>query len=173
MATLHANRSACLYNMKLYHESVQDVSTSLSLPYPENLHHKVLERRARCFLALNDLKRAMENFKTALTSLDMAGLNVEAKQRKEHDFTIMISLMTKTLEKQGEHRREQRKSVLPAVPELTNGVNEQYPSASNSVGFCESENEGRFAIANGDIQAGEWGVGCRLFVYLFVWFQGM
>lgn len=155
MATLHANRSACLYNMHYYHQAIDDIDTALSLPYPEHLHHKVLERKARCHLAINDLKQAVDSFKRALTSLDKSDLNLPAKQKKESDFSIMIELMMKSSTCRVENNKIKHDSCLPMVPQLTNGTNEQYPSASNSVGFCESETEGRYAVANGNIQAGE------------------
>lgn len=156
LSTLHANRSASLYNMNEYHHALNDISTALSLPYPDKLHHKVLERQAKCYLAINELKRAVHSFKQALTSLDKCDLNLPAKQKKESDFSTMIALLSKTLEKQGEQKKKLKaKPKLPAVPEVKSGRNKHFPSASDVVNFCESDVEGRYAVAGENIQAGK------------------
>lgn len=157
LSILYANRSACMYNMQLFHDVLSDINMCLSYPYPENLQYKVQERRARSYLALDDLKNAISAFKLALTALDKASgkLDMAARQKKEADFCIMIDLLTKTLSKQGKKMTKGKDNKTPIIPILSKVKNENYPSASSAVAFTESVTEGRYAVANENINAGD------------------
>lgn len=160
MSVLHANRSACLYNLQEYEASLEDISSAFALPYPKNIHHKLYERRAKCHMAYHELEPALDSFRKALTSLDDSKLDTNAKMKKSNDFTIMIELLTKSITnktnnmQKGKDKKKENTSKLPVVPQLSRESNKKYPSASNSVDFDSNPKEGRFAIAAERIEAG-------------------
>ncbi|KAB0792976.1 hypothetical protein PPYR_12596 [Photinus pyralis] len=45
LALAFANRSAVLYELKLYQECLRDITQAFSSNYPQHLHHKLLKRR--------------------------------------------------------------------------------------------------------------------------------
>ncbi|GLV37710.1 SET and MYND domain containing class 4 member 3 [Carabus blaptoides fortunei] len=156
LATIFANRSAALYHMKEYHRSLEDMDLSLSLPYPKNLKYKIQDRRARCYLALNDLSHALEIFKKTMSALEESNLTAENRLKKEADVAVMIAMLTKTLsETKAQKKYPNVKSELPPVPNLSGNRNKKYPSASNLVHFTEAPGEGRFAVAERNIDPGE------------------
>lgn len=62
MAIVYANRSAALYHMEDYNQSLRDIC--LAMPnYPKHLSHKLYERKARCHLAHKDFDDALQAFK--------------------------------------------------------------------------------------------------------------
>lgn len=128
----------------------------LSLPYPKNLEYKVQDRRARCYLALNDLSHAVETFKKTMSALAESNLTMEIRLKKEADVAVMIALLTKTLsETKAQKKQQNAKSELPPVPNVSGSKNKKYPSASNLVHFTNAPGEGRFAVAEGNIEPGE------------------
>jgi len=59
-----ANRSAALYHMKQYQLVLDDLTELYRVgAYPKNLQYKVAERKARCFLALEQRLSARDAFR--------------------------------------------------------------------------------------------------------------
>jgi len=63
-----ANRSACLYYLGEIKLCIADINLALASGYPPQLHYKLYERLAKCYVLLNDKEGAM---KAALTSKKM------------------------------------------------------------------------------------------------------
>jgi SET and MYND domain-containing protein 4 len=63
ISILYANRSAALYHLQDYKNSLKDMSRAISHNYPDHLLHKVRERQARCYLALKQSAEALCSFK--------------------------------------------------------------------------------------------------------------
>lgn len=57
-----ANRSAALYHLKQYEFALMDIEVALSMNYPKELSFKILDRKARCYLALKWNKEAILAF---------------------------------------------------------------------------------------------------------------
>lgn len=47
LAIALANRSAVLFSLKAYHLSLDDIKLAFDSGYPEELHFKLLERKAK------------------------------------------------------------------------------------------------------------------------------
>lgn len=62
-AIILANRSAALYHLERYIETLQDIKRSLDLKYPKEMSYKLLDRQARCYLALKQYPQAIHCFK--------------------------------------------------------------------------------------------------------------
>lgn len=134
---------------------MDDIEQCLKLPYPENIQYKVLERRARCYLALNELKSAVDSFKIAMPALGKSNLEAPSRLKKESDFSVMVALLSKTLKDGAPKKKgDNSKIALPPVPKFQS-KNENYPSACTSVKIENKPDEGRFAVANCNIEPGE------------------
>lgn len=156
LSTLYANRSAAYYFLNQYKNSLQDIELCLMLPYPEDLQYKVLERRARCHLALNNLKKAIDDFKSTMPSLLKSKLDSQNRQKKEYDISIMIALLSKTLSEGAPKKKpDAAKDVLPPVPKLAGKKNQNYPAASDLIRIERNPTEGRYGVANSEIKTGE------------------
>ncbi|XP_063244730.1 SET and MYND domain-containing protein 4 isoform X5 [Bacillus rossius redtenbacheri] len=151
MAVAVANRSAALYHLQDYQQTLDDIRLALSLGYPLQLHYKVLERRARCLLATNQLNDALEAFKTTLTCLDAAAkLPLDKRMKTQKNIQIMIAILLKN--------KSLENAPLPAtsrMPAPSRGVSPELPSASHAVAVEWSEQGGRFATATRDVAPGE------------------
>lgn len=62
LAIIIANRSAALYHLQQYEFALMDIDIALSMNYPKELTFKVLDRKARCYLALKWNKEAILSF---------------------------------------------------------------------------------------------------------------
>jgi hypothetical protein len=52
-------------------------------------------RKARCLLAIKQLKDALEAFRRTLTALDLAKLPAERKQKWQMDVQIMLTMLAR------------------------------------------------------------------------------
>ncbi|CAG2060348.1 unnamed protein product [Timema podura] len=145
-----ANRSAALYHLKQYQPALDDIAFVSTLDYPLELSYKVLDRKARCLLAMNQLKDALEAFKATLKALDGAKLPDERRMKWQSDIQIMIAMLVRN--------KELTNDPLPpsvtVLPHVSGGRNKHYESASAAVNVCRSEEMGRYAVAATDIKAG-------------------
>lgn len=63
IAIILANRSAALYHLDKFDLALKDIERSLAAGYPNDMHYKVKERRARCLLAQKKHSEALKSFK--------------------------------------------------------------------------------------------------------------
>lgn len=167
LGVLFANRSAALYHLEKYELALSDTEEAMNMNYPKELHYKVEERRARCFLALKRQSAAAEAFKSTLTSLDHAKLPTEKKQKLEADMRIMLAVMEKGRQmKANENGKKAAESAQTQNLQLSNGSRSQipelkdrnplYPALSKAVEICDAGGDiGRHAIATRTIEPGE------------------
>ena len=62
-AIILANRSAALYHLEKYDAALKDIERAVSLGYPKEMMYKLMERKARCFLAKKEHSKSLEAFK--------------------------------------------------------------------------------------------------------------
>ncbi|KAI4479584.1 hypothetical protein M0804_010981 [Polistes exclamans] len=157
-----ANRSAALYHLQKYEHALEDIEEALRLNYPKELRYKVEERRARCFLALKNNRKAIECFRLALQLLDDAKLSSDRKNKLGTDIMLMLSLMEK-----GQQLKEKSKivpqqiignetNVQKIIPKIVKR-NPFYPACSKLVEIKNDDDSeiGRHAIATKKILPGE------------------
>ena len=84
-----ANRSACLYYLGEINQCIADINLALASGYPPQLHYKLYERLAKCYILLKDKENAM---KSALTAKKMLERN-KSKLDKEKYKSAMQSLL--------------------------------------------------------------------------------
>uniref|UniRef100_A0A1A9WP51 SET domain-containing protein n=1 Tax=Glossina brevipalpis TaxID=37001 RepID=A0A1A9WP51_9MUSC len=149
-----ANRSAALYHLDKYDETLIDIKRSLDYGYPKDMLYKLYERQAKCFLAKKDYPNSITYFKKFLTSMDDAVLDSSRRSKMNLDAMTMMKMLEKDprTAKQAEF---QKKNGLNAesVPSLA--IPDEKELLSSAVKFDENSNEGRFAKAAADIKVGE------------------
>lgn len=62
-AIILANRSATLFHLEKYDETLIDVKRSIDLAYPKDLIYKLYERQARCHMVKKDYPNTIASFK--------------------------------------------------------------------------------------------------------------
>ncbi|CAB3377928.1 Hypothetical predicted protein [Cloeon dipterum] len=148
-----ANRSAALYNMKQYRLALNDIKELYAIgAYPKHLLYKVSERRARCFLAMDQRLSARDAFRQTMQALDDAKMEADRKTKMRTDVQIMLVMLEKGLLKDAPLPPDT--SVKP--PALSGGVNPNFPCASDSLRFeWAGAAEGRMARCRSAIRTGD------------------
>ncbi|XP_059482634.1 SET and MYND domain-containing protein 4 [Neocloeon triangulifer] len=148
-----ANRSAALYNMKQYKFALKDIDELYTIgAYPKHLLHKVAERRARCFLALEQRVSARNAFRNTITALDDAKLDQDRKTKLRMDVQIMLVMLEKGVLVDAPLPLEE--TVKP--PSLSGGVNPNFSCASDSLRFeWAGPTEGRMGRCRSAIRTGD------------------
>lgn len=140
----------------------------MRIGYPKELMFKIEERRAKCYLALENHAQAIISFRKTLSALDEAKLTLERKKKIESDVRVMLTLMEKgnqLASKKNSKNQQQRimeikKNALnndsrKTVPRIEE-INPLYPSCSKSVEIRHGGSSvGRYAVATKDISPGE------------------
>lgn len=76
MALAHANRSAVHYEIQEHNDVIKDIHHALANgKYPEHMKHKLLERRAKSYLALSQFQKALEDLKKVVYYTANSDLN--------------------------------------------------------------------------------------------------
>ncbi|KAK9499021.1 hypothetical protein O3M35_003540 [Rhynocoris fuscipes] len=146
---IRANRSAALYELEEFQLALIDIEKALKNEYPNELRYKIVDRKAKCLLALKQHQKAIQAFRETITALDDSKLTIERRQKWQKDIQIMLAVMTKN------------KAVDEKLPDksykckIKGNRNKVYTSASNLVDINFSETMGRYAIAAEEIPCGE------------------
>lgn len=80
-----ANRSAVLFSLKAYHLSLDDIKLAFESGYPEELHFKLLERKAKILFFFKQFLDARDAYKQLLKSLDYAKVDAAKKIKIQKD----------------------------------------------------------------------------------------
>ncbi|KAF6205863.1 hypothetical protein GE061_020037 [Apolygus lucorum] len=67
---IRANRSATLYHLQEYRAALSDIEIALAQGYPKHLHYKVLDRKAKCLMALKQNYTAIHSLRETISALD-------------------------------------------------------------------------------------------------------
>ncbi|XP_050428772.1 SET and MYND domain-containing protein 4 [Adelges cooleyi] len=154
LAILYANRSACLYHLNLYDLAIADVQRAFGHGYPDELLYKIHERKARCLLATNRLKSALESFKATLQTLDKSKLSLDKRRKWQLDVQIMVEMLAK--DKNAKNESQPRTAQQQDGPPKVYGApNDTYPAATDAMRIEYDSVEGRHAKASRDIVAGK------------------
>lgn len=149
-----ANRSAVLCHIKLYKPCLDDIEAAIQYGYPENLRHKLYERRGKCHYHLMNEAEAKEAFSTAKTLLHRSGLEETKMKNLINDYDKQIwqcEKMAEDLVKKAEGTIQ----LHSPVPNLEGKVNPKIPCASDAVDVGYTDQSGRGLFAQQDIQVGK------------------
>eukprot|EP00111_Clytia_hemisphaerica_P004260 TCONS_00012164-protein len=152
----YANRSAVLFALKNYKLCQIDVGLSFENGYPDELHFKLYERNGKCFFEQCFYQDAANSYKACLNSLKTANLSKKQLKEKQDSIESLIS----NCPFEDDQNTENLESMLynslynPLTP-VIDDKNSVYLSASQSFSIKSTQSQGRYAIADRDIKAGE------------------
>ena len=145
-----ANRSAALYSLGRYDQSLIDIEHALSFGYPPSLQYKLYERRGKCLLGKSRPEEARKAFQKARERSQEATFDDQARERWE------LAMKTHL-----EHCNEMSESSKPVastadnLPTLGAEKSEKFPCASKVFGLQESPTQGRYVVAEQDVKVGD------------------
>ncbi|XP_037806669.1 SET and MYND domain-containing protein 4 [Lucilia sericata] len=154
-AIILANRSASLYHMEKYDETLIDIKRSLDYGYPKDLLYKLYDRQARCYMAKKDYPNTIHCFKKFITALDDApSVQSDKRSKMIMDAMTMIKMLERDPRTNKQIEFQKKKGIAPEIiPSLA--IPDEKELLSPSIRFDESRQEGRFARAATDIKVGE------------------
>ena len=151
-----ANRSACFYHLGDMRSCLGDIELALKSGYPAQLAYKLHERKAKCFLLLQQFDQAKTALNVAKKSFEANKSKLDNKKQEQTKKTlrdIQECINNKTGLK-GENI-ELDDTSAPAVPKLTGGANKKMRNLSHQVKVQYKEGVGRHVIANKPVKAGD------------------
>merc|ERR1712156_861302 len=153
LAIALANRSAVLFSLKAYHLSLDDIKLAFDSGYPEELHFKLLERKAKILYFFKQFIDARDTYKQLLKSLDVAKVDANKKLKIQKETQNAIKMFDKAPSVYNDPNVIMHvQTDLPKLPDK----NKKYPALSNAVCFQYEPGRGRFAIAQRYIKVGEF-----------------
>lgn len=143
-----ANRSAALYHMGEYKLALVDIDLAIDYGYPVNLTYKVLERKAKCLLALKKLKGAQQVFRKMIQSLSEAELPNKKRKELQQQTQEELTKLNKIRNISDEDENPE------AVPLVAGGKHSKYKAISSAVEIVYT-NKTTYAVASRNIEPGE------------------
>ena len=164
LALGYANRSAVLFELEQYEKCIFDIDYALIYGYPRILQSKLMERKAKCLIALKKRNEAKCLIEASLKALD--GLPLDKEKTKSSRATLQLLLQNcQQLDKADDvclkfsdiHLGTKDKLLFsfetqspPQLAQHNSGI----PSLSSSVDLAFSPDHGRHLVANKDIKPG-------------------
>ncbi|XP_072930927.1 SET and MYND domain-containing protein 4-like [Epargyreus clarus] len=143
-----ANRSAALLRMKKFKECLADVALAIDSGYPMEQRHKLLLRRADCYIEL--VQHADAQAGLAAASQHAKTLNLSATQTLEFEKHVKILEMKLAHLKNDTDREED-----PVPPDCYKGRNPNFNAASKAIELRRSDVAGRFVVAKELMKRGD------------------
>ena len=133
-----------------------DVKLAFAAKYPQDLHYKLYDRQAKCFLTLKQSENAITAFENAKNSLSLSTLPPKKRALWEKDISKGLQFC-KELASMGEKIDEivSGDDQQLSLPTYKTGSNEKYTSLTQDCTVKYADNEGRFIEAKGDIDPGD------------------
>jgi len=141
-----ANRSAVWLAQKKHEECVDDINAAIYFKYPENMLYKLVDRKAKCQVALGQVDDARISYNRVILLLTQSNLEPAKQDVWKKDITAELEKLKTAVNKPQEKKRPESfiKSVNKNVPQLSDAVEVTYNPLV-----------GRHCTASRDIEAGE------------------
>jgi len=142
-----ANRSAALVRLGKDQLALQDIQLALEAGYPSELRYKLMDRKVKIAVKLQDRAGYHEALADLKASLEDSSLDQAKKDELVNGAESLLSELDK----------EQKVEEVDVKPKTKVELKEPcpfLPSLSNSIDIEWTEARGRFAIANRPIPAG-------------------
>jgi len=152
MALIYANRSALWFELGEHELVAEDIQRALRCGYPDNLQHKLYDRRAKSRFAQKKLDLAKEDLKLCLKYLPLSKLSQDKVDAKTTEINGILAKIGKSNTKASKENEVDTK--LSKSPEMKN-PNAKFPTFSDAVQITYKKGQGRFATAARDIEVGE------------------
>ncbi|XP_032793835.2 SET and MYND domain-containing protein 4 [Daphnia magna] len=157
LAMAFANRSAALFHLDAYARALVDIDQALASGYPDELRYKLVERQAKCLMALGrPTDQIAATCESAIKCVNDSRLDLVKRQQFERDMKQLIS------------ESAVPNQMIPAVniksikdkekkhlPDITAGRNIEHPSFSSKIRIEEDAISGRYGVADSPIRVGD------------------
>ncbi|KAL7647372.1 UNVERIFIED_CONTAM: hypothetical protein RMT77_000968 [Armadillidium vulgare] len=157
LAFAYANRSAVLFELQHYKNSLLDIQRAYTCGYPSLKKFKLIEREAKCLQAVNE----MENAKAVLQNGISIAKNLNLKEEKISNICKPLEDLLDEYKTTKENLKESLENPkiklifdIPECPQIES-KNPEIPSLSSAVSMSYAPDKGRYIIANRDIMPGE------------------
>ncbi|XP_064095006.1 SET and MYND domain-containing protein 4-like [Macrobrachium nipponense] len=170
LALGYANRSAVFFELGQYDKCIADIDLAFLHGYPKLLHCKLAERKSKCLISLGKSENAKQVLLDALKELDDMKLDESKSKTSRNALHNLLEACqengelngfpVKDCNKLASWLREATKEELlfayqiPEVPSLSQS-NPAIPCLSDAVKLDFSPSQGRYLIAERDIDPGE------------------
>ncbi|CAH1785327.1 unnamed protein product [Owenia fusiformis] len=151
LALGYANRSAVLFHKKLYQLCLNDTESALKHGYPGNLHYKIYQRQANCYLKLGEKTKADKACEAANENLNNVATDL-SDDKKASTLKDIETLCAK-IKLEDVSYPACNTDVTPL--RVTYGKNDVITQASAAINVKVNKQQGRFLVANQDIKAGD------------------
>ncbi|CAK1553964.1 unnamed protein product [Leptosia nina] len=142
-----ANRSAALLRLKKFKECLSDIELSISSGYKREMLHKLLLRRADCYIELNQSVNAQTCILEA--SKHAASLKLSTSQMAEFERHVRL------LEKKLHTAPPDVEDFEVVLPECHKGLNPDFTSASNAIELRNIDTVGRHVVTREALRRGD------------------
>ena len=138
-----ANRSAVWIKMKKYSECLDDLEAAQLFGYPTNILYKVVDRQAKCLVALGRIDEARTSYNRVILLLKQSNLDADKQEawKKEVDAELQ---KLKTAKVPDESKKEETSLLTSPNPRI--------PQFSDAVELVFSPLVGRHGVATRDIE---------------------
>ncbi len=110
MALAFANRSAVWNDRGEFALAIRDADLAFEANYPEELKHKLFERKGQCHAALGKTEEATKNLQKAIEMLEISSIKVV-------EFEFNMTEKTRILF-QGERRKAKEKAIRKMIEDV-------------------------------------------------------
>ena len=130
-------RSAVLFQMEEYKPCLRDIDRALKSGYPDNLTHKLLDRKGKCLMKLSHFSDAIIVFGEAIT---MAKKNVsDEKKLRPFINDAQKSLKVCSSKKSSSIQMTKDFDIDESKLPMLTGVNPKMPAFSKAVQITSSQ----------------------------------
>uniref|UniRef100_A0A0A9Y9W7 SET and MYND domain-containing protein 4 n=1 Tax=Lygus hesperus TaxID=30085 RepID=A0A0A9Y9W7_LYGHE len=147
MALAYANRSAVTFALGEYGDSIKDIDRALSGNYPEHLKYKLVERRGKCYSALSQYDKALDDFRDFKALISKSNLGKEKIDLLNSQIDKLMKECTETSNTSPITNSE--------FPRLSHDPSPYIQCASSAVDIKFSPQMGRHVVAANDIFPGD------------------
>ena len=142
-----ANRSLALLKLGKYGQAVEDIDLALESGYPEESHHKLLERRAKCCVHLGRPREAVKSLDKAIHAVSKANINEKEKAKIKSNLVNDKKSITVIESKN-------KDEVKPSSEPFSEKANSKVPAFSSHVKIVYDDVRGRYGVATHDLSPG-------------------
>lgn len=158
MALAYANRSAVWNDRGEHALAIRDADLAFTARYPEELQHKLYERKGQCLMALGKYSEAKVMLEKSIELLDKStSFKGERRKAKEKSLQKLLQDIAKSCANNNENSGDLgKKFVSKLVPDLSE-CHPKFPRFSSAVSVQYDPNgvRGRYCVAARDVEAGE------------------
>ncbi|KAK7081441.1 hypothetical protein SK128_026960, partial [Halocaridina rubra] len=152
LAVGFANRSAVLFELKMYDQCIEDIELALKYGYPKEKQEKLENRRANCLLELKTCSSESTDSEVDNPKEKAVG---EEQISTDTDFCEKLLSSMQISKDTDKSCKSMMKSYKVTYPPVPSEVNEDVPVLSSAVKVSSVPEKGRCLIAARDIAPGE------------------